>query len=194
MPRRQRLSPTVPSLWLLSDERVATASLIRAAGRLPRGSGIILRHHATPAAERKRLFGTLRRIADRRGLVLLLAGDPASVRAWAADGYHGWHDQRRSPDRIRSAPVHDLPQLRRAERQGADLVFISPLFATRSHPGKRPLGPVRFAALASRAHVPVIALGGVARRHARLIRMLGASGYGAIDSLTDRKQRTKIRT
>jgi thiamine-phosphate pyrophosphorylase len=194
MPRRQRLSPTVPSLWLLSDERVATASFIRAAGRLPRGSGIILRHYATPAADRKRLFGLLRRIADRRGLVLLLAGDPASVRAWEADGYHGWQHQRRSPDRIRSAPVHDLAQLRRAERQGADLVFISPLFATRSHPGKRPLGPVRFAALASRAHVPVIALGGVARRHARLIHMLGASGYGAIDSLTDRKQRTKIRT
>jgi thiamine-phosphate pyrophosphorylase len=194
MPRRQRLSPTVPSLWLLSDERVATASLIRAAGRLPRGSGIILRHHATPAAERKRLFGTLRRIADRRGLFLLLAGDPAAAGAWEADGYHGWHDQRRSPAKIRSAPVHDMPQLRRAERQGADLVFISPLFATRSHPGKRPLGPVRFAALASRAHVPVIALGGVARRHARLIHMLGASGYGAIDSLTDRKQRTKIRT
>jgi thiamine-phosphate pyrophosphorylase len=83
--------------------------------------------------------------------------------------------------------VHDLPQLRRAERQGADLVFISPLFATRSHPGKRPLGPVRFAALASRAHVPVMALGGVGPRHVRLTRMLGASGYGAIDSLIDRK-------
>jgi thiamine-phosphate pyrophosphorylase len=194
MPRRQRLSPTVPSLWLLSDERVATASLIKAAGRLPRGSGIILRHHATPAAERKRLFGTLRHIADRRGLVLLLAGDPGYALAWKADGYHGWHDQRPAPDRIRSAPVHDLPQLRRAERQGADLVFLSPLFATRSHPGERTLGPVRFAALASRAHVPVMALGGVGRRHARLIRMLGASGYGAIDSLTGRNNGRRIRT
>jgi thiamine-phosphate pyrophosphorylase len=183
MPRRQRLSPTVPNLWLLSDERVATASLIRAAGRLPRGSGIILRHHATPAAERKRLFGMLRHIANRRGLKLLLAGDPGYALAWKADGHHGPHHQRLSPD-IRSAPVHDLAELRHAERQGVDLVFISPLFATRSHPGQRPLGPVRFAALASRAHVPVMALGGVGRRHARLIRMLGASGYGAIDSLT----------
>jgi thiamine-phosphate pyrophosphorylase len=187
MPRRQRLSPTVPSLWLLSDERVATASLLRAAARLPRGSGIILRHYATPAAERKRLFGTLRRIADRRGLILLLAGDPGSARAWAADGFHGWQDQHPLPNIIRSAPVHDISQLRRAERQGAHLVFISPLFATRSHPGKRPLGPARFAAIARLAHVPVMALGGVGPRHARLIRMIGASGYGAIDSLIDRK-------
>jgi thiamine-phosphate pyrophosphorylase len=194
MPRRQRQSQTVPALWLLSDERVATASLIRAAGRLPRGSGIILRHYATPAAERKRLFGMLRRIADRRGLILLLAGDPASAGAWEADGYHGWDDQRPSPNMIRSAPVHDMAQLRRAERQGADLIFLSPLFATRSHPGARPLGAVRFAAIARLAHVPVMALGGVGQRHHRLIRRLGASGYGAIDSLAGRKQRTKIRT
>jgi len=34
--------------------------------------------------------------------------------------------------------------------------------------------------------MPVIALGGVRPRHARLIRRLGAAGYAAIDGLTAR--------
>lgn len=186
MPRRQRQSRPLPSLWLFSDERVAAANLIRAAARLPRGSGIILRHHATPLAERRRLFETLRPVARRRGLVLVLAGKGTEARGWGADGVHGSGQMRRAAGMIRTAPVHDPAELRRAERHGADLVFLSPLFATRSHPGARPLGPVRFAALARQAHVPVMALGGVARRHGRLIRMLGASGYGAIDSFGTR--------
>jgi len=182
-------SPPLPTLWLLSDERTGTAGLLGGAARLPRGSGIILRHYATPAAERKKLFGQLRWIARRRGLLLLLAGAAADARRWGADGVHAPARGRRSPGTrppgaIRSASVHNLAELRRAERQGADIVFLSPLFATRSHPGAPPLGVVRFAAMAGRAQVPVMALGGVGRRHVRLIRQLGAAGYGAIDSLT----------
>jgi thiamine-phosphate pyrophosphorylase len=80
--------------------------------------------------------------------------------------------------------VHDRRELRHAERAGVDTVFLSPLFATRSHPGIKPLGAVRFAALARSTSVPVMALGGVAPRNQRQIAMLGATGFGAIDSLT----------
>lgn len=182
-------SPPLPTLWLLSDERTGTASLLGGAARLPRGSGIILRHYATPPAERKKLFDRLRRISRRRGLLLLLAGGAADARNWGADGIHAPAHQRASlgalpPGAIRSAAVHNLAELRRAERCGADIVFVSPLFATRSHPGARPLGAMRFAVIAKQAHVPVMALGGVGRHHMQLIRQLGAAGYGAIDSLS----------
>jgi thiamine-phosphate pyrophosphorylase len=79
-----------------------------------------------------------------------------------------------------------MAQLRAAERAGVDLIFLSPLFATRSHPGARPLGPFRFAAIARRASMPVMALGGVHPRHSGAIRRLGAAGFGAIDGLGDR--------
>lgn len=166
----------------MTDERVETPRLLRAALRLPRGSGIVLRHHATPMAERGRLFEALRAIARRRGHVLLLAGPVAQARAWRADGCHGRRG--RAPGMLMSVPVHDMRELNQAMRLGADLIFLSPLFATRSHPGARPLGPARFAAIARRAPMPVLALGGVGRRHGALIRRLGAHGYGAIDSLT----------
>ncbi|MET0249260.1 MAG: thiamine phosphate synthase [Sphingobium sp.] len=184
---RQRPYRALPTLWLMTDERVAEDRLIRGAGRLPRGSGIILRHHALPESARRALFDTLRRIAVRRGLILFVAGPVAQAAAWGASGSHGGRGiRRRGRDRPLpfSMAVHDMRQLWAARRAGADLVFISPLFATRSHPGSRPLGAGRFAALARRADVPVMALGGVAPRHGRLIRALGASGFGAIDAFT----------
>jgi thiamine-phosphate pyrophosphorylase len=181
MRQRQRRY-ALPTLWLMTDERVPDDRLLRAAGRLPRGSGIIFRHYTLAEAERRLLFGRLQRVARRHGLALFLAGEAVQAAAWGADGSHGGKERRgRLP---LSLPVHDARQLREAERRGADIVFVSPLFATRSHPGANPLGPVRFAALARRARMPVMALGGVKRRHAHLVRALGAAGFGAIDGLT----------
>jgi len=174
----------LPRIWLMTDPRVAQADLMRAIGRLPRGSAVIVRHYDLPPAARAALFQRVRRAARRRGCLTLLAGDPATARAWGADGHHG--RQPRPPGRdgwLHSAPAHDRRELAAAARAGADAVLLSPLFATRSHPGAPPLGPGRFAMLARAAPMPVIALGGVRPRHAGLVRRLGAIGYAAIDGL-----------
>lgn len=186
----------LPMLWLLTDERIDTASLLRAAGRLPRGSGIILRHYRTPEAERRALFDRLRQVARRNCLMLLLAGTVGQALRWGADGAHGRAATRAPVPRgfVRSAPVHDMAELREAARGGANIVFVSPLFATRSHPGAAALGAFRFAALARAAPMPVMALGGVGSRHRQLIRRLGASGHGAIDSLTRRQNLNDVPT
>ncbi|MFT3964887.1 MAG: thiamine phosphate synthase [Sphingobium sp.] len=179
MRQRQRPTRELPSLWMMTDERIAEDRLLRAARRLPRGGGIVLRHYRLPEAERRALFARLRRIARRRGLLLFLAGDGRQAADWGADGSHGGKRLNGLPH---SMPVHDGRELLAAGRTGADLIFLSPLFATRSHPGARPLGVFRFAALARRSPVPVMALGGTAPRHARLVRLLGAAGFGAIDA------------
>jgi thiamine-phosphate pyrophosphorylase len=171
----------LPTLWLMTDERVADDRLLCAVTRLPRGSGIVMRHYSMDEAERRALFKRLKRIAVRRGLILFLAGNESQALAWGAHGSHGGRGRGRLPH---SAPVHDIGQLRAAERSRADFIFLSPLFATRSHPGALPLGAMRFATLARSARVPVMALGGVAMRHRRLIRALGATGFGAIDALS----------
>ncbi|MCE7795045.1 thiamine phosphate synthase [Sphingobium sufflavum] len=167
----------------MTDERVVEDRLLRAVRRLPRGSGVVFRHYGLNEPERRALFERVRAVAVRRGLMLLLAGDEALALAWGADGSHG-RSEGRAGRLFRSAPVHGRAELRVAQRQGADMIFLSPLFATRSHPGSKVLGVARFSALARQAKVPVMALGGVARRHGALIRALGAAGYGAIDSLS----------
>ncbi|PTQ13391.1 thiamine phosphate synthase [Sphingomonas oleivorans] len=166
----------------MTDERLGDG-LWQALARLPRGSGVVFRHHATPAGERRRLFDAIRRMSRARGLLLLLAGPPALAAAWGADGTHGRYGARRAGRQIRSVPVHDGREMTVARRIGADLVFVSPLHATRSHPGAAPLGRSRFGLLARYAPCPVVALGGMTRRRAGEARALGAYGWAAIDGL-----------
>lgn len=182
---RQSHRKKLPSLWLFTDERVSEAALLAAVERLPRGrGGIVFRHYRTEARARRALFEAVRVIARRRRLVLMLAGDPRTAEAWAADGWHGRGVAVWGRPMLRSAPVHDVFELIAARRAGADFVFLSPLFSTRSHPGGRSLGRARFAAIARRTSIPVMALGGVRALHRKILRGLGAQGWAAIDGLS----------
>lgn len=180
-----RYAKNLPSMWLVTDERVSAATLVESAARLPRGrGGILFRHHASGGAERRALFEQLKAIARRRRLVLLLAGPAKQAAAWGADGWHGRPVGSAARPLLHSMAVHDARELHQAQRRGADLIFLSPLFPTRSHPGGRVLGRTRFAGLAVRAGVPVMALGGVQAKHRHMLRGIGAAGWAAIDGLT----------
>lgn len=182
MEHRHRKKP--PTIWLMTDERVDGALQLAAAARLPRGrGGIVFRHYRTAPDERRALFARFRAIARRRRLLLMLGGDAREAAGWGADGWHGGDHRRGSRSMLHSAPAHDAAQIAAAGRGKADMLFLSPLFPTRSHPGGRALGRVRFAMLARRAGVPVMALGGVKARHRRGLRALGAAGWAAIDGL-----------
>jgi thiamine-phosphate pyrophosphorylase len=176
MHRRQ----TLPRLWMMTDERQGE-DLWDALERLPRGAGVVFRHYGLAPAARRAVFRRVRAIAERKRLTLLLAARPNIAAAWGAEGVHG-RGAPRSSRGLRTASAHDLRQLRAAERSGADLVFISPAFATRSHPGARPLGPLRFAILARQSRVPVIALGGMSADKARRLAGCGLYGWGGIDA------------
>jgi thiamine-phosphate pyrophosphorylase len=168
MHRRQPL----PRLWLMTDERQGDA-LWRALERLPPRSGVVFRHYGLAATQRRALWEELRRIGLDKRLVLIVAGEPLP-------GGHGCHNRRGRG--IRTASAHGLAELKAAERMGADLVFLSPVFATRSHPDARPLGPGRFALIAHQARVPVIALGGMDGEKARALG--GAYGWAGIDAFS----------
>ena len=172
----------LPRIWLMTDERQGDG-LWEAIERLPRGSGIVFRHHKLAEGARRRLFEKVRSAARRRRHIVLVAGPSRLARAWGGDGSHGLnHGLRGGRARLLTAPAHDLAEMRRAERAGADLLFVSPVFPTRSHPGARALGRLRFGLLARQARRPMIALGGVTRSQARILERLGSSGWAAIDA------------
>jgi thiamine-phosphate pyrophosphorylase len=178
MPKRHCPSTqALPRIWLMTDERLG-AGLMDAVRALPKGSGIIFRHYATPEPERRALFQSLQAIARRNGHVLLLAGPVRLARYWGADGSHGRHRG------AVTAPVHSLREMRAAEHAGAQLLFVSPIFATRSHPGKTGIGTRRLANFVRQANRPVIALGGMTRAQFKTLRQTGVDGWAAIDGLT----------
>lgn len=166
-----RARQSVPRLWLMTDERLGDG-LWTALARLPRGAGVVFRHYALPARERRRLFAMVLRVARRRGLVLVRAGR-VPLR-----GEMGVHNGRGRGLSTRS--VHSRRELGAA--RGADAIFVSPIFATRSHPGRRGLGAVRAGLLLGRRHPRAIALGGMTVEKFRQLNGLGFYGWAAIDA------------
>ncbi|HEX7850473.1 MAG TPA: thiamine phosphate synthase [Sphingomonas sp.] len=169
VPHRQ--SP-IPVLWLMTDERLGDG-LWAALRRLPRGSGVVFRHYATPAKERRVVFRRVVRLARARGLMVVLAGERAGV---CADGVHG----RARGRGLRTAPAHDRREAVTAARRGAEVLFVSPVFTTRSHPGAEALGPRKARRIAQGLPVGVIALGGMDARRFR--KLTGFDGWAAIDA------------
>ena len=91
------------------------------------------------------------------------------ARRWGADKAYGPHGH--------LVPVHSLRELARVRR--ADAVLLSPAFPTRSHPGGKVLGPLRWRLIAARSLVPVIAMGGIDAKRAR---RLNAAHWAGIDA------------
>jgi thiamine-phosphate pyrophosphorylase len=161
----------------MTDERQGEA-LWTALERLPWGSGIVFRHHATPMPARRALYEKVRTIARARRITLVLAGSPAQAIAWRADGAHGPANFRHAArSLLKTASAHTAREVIAGRDSG--LLFVSPVFATRSHPDAAVLGPRGFAALAGLALCPVAALGGINASRARRI---GASYWAAIDA------------
>ena len=155
----------------MTDERLGEG-LWDALARLPRGGGVVFRHYATPPTERRRLFTRVVEVARARGLVVVRGG------AWCGAGADGVHNQ---PGRgWRTASAHSLAEAQAAVEEGADAVFVSPVFATRSHPGRGALGIRGAEQIAQVIEVPAIALGGM---NAERFRELGGFyGWAAIDA------------
>lgn len=171
----------LPRLWLLSDQR-NDARLEDALNRLPRGSGFVFRHYHLTADARRERFDALAELCRAQGHLLILAGDAGTAQAWCADGIYGNPATLEKHDGLLLlATAHDANEIDLANRTGADAVFLSPVFPTRSHPGGPCLGKAGFLLLAAHAQCPVIALGGMTAERAA---ELGWERWAAIDGLS----------
>jgi thiamine-phosphate pyrophosphorylase len=106
------------------------------------------------------LESALKRLPRGSGFVFrhyhLKPDSAGEARRWGADLAYGPGGQ--------LAPAHSLREIARATRAAA--LLLSAVFPTRSHPGAKTLGSVRFRLLAARSRKPVIALGGMNARAA----------------------------
>jgi len=188
MRRRQPGKSALPRIWLISDAR-NDAVLERSIAKLPRGSGLVFRHYHLPPEARHARFDRLSKLIRRRGGVIVLAGDARMARRWRADGYYGEPGGSAANGLVRLLTVHDMRELAHAHAHAhvsaADraAALISPVFATRTHPGGTTLGVARFASLARLSRLPVVALGGMTRRRSLQIAAI-TTGWAAIDGLS----------
>ena len=175
----------LPTAFYFTDE-VRTPDPRKIIARLPEGTAVLFRHYDHP--KRIELATDLSKLCKSRNLPLFIAGDAALAARVSADGVH-LPDALKSrlprlqttyPQLIFSAACHSQRSLKAAERLGADFAFLSPIYATRSHPEAHALGPVRAAAMVRRCTLPVYALGGITDARFTQISNCGFSGFGAI--------------
>ena len=186
---RSRAGSLPPLVLMTDDERLPDP--VAAALGLPRGSLVVVR--AKSDERRLRIAFELARIARRRGLFLLIADDPGLAARFGADGVHFpearagriayWRARR--PGWLFTASAHSLRAVAHASRSGADAVFLSPVFFTRSHPGRAALGAMRLRMIAQMSRVPVYALGGIDAETVARIRGAPIAGIAAIGALAN---------
>lgn len=180
----------LPRLWFLTDQtRVPDPG--RVVATLPAGSGVILRDYGY--AKRDLVATELALAARHHGLVFLVAGDMGLAEDVGADGVHvpeRDHEhlailRAAHPRWLLTAAAHSTAAVRRAATAGADAVFVSPVFPTRSHPGEPALGIAAFTAIAGQASLPVIALGGLDAGTVQKLSGAPIAGIAAIGALGD---------
>ncbi|GAB4169518.1 MAG: Nudix family hydrolase [Wenzhouxiangellaceae bacterium] len=133
------------------------------------------------------LIDRIARLTTDAGARWIASGELTECFGWPADGLHlsvrqlVYLDRRPiPPDKLLIASCHDLEEIRIAAGIGADLVTLSPVCATSSHPDLPAMGWTDFARLVRYAPLPVLALGGVGPGDWARARAAGAFGVAGI--------------
>jgi thiamine-phosphate pyrophosphorylase len=189
------------SLAFLTDRaRAPHPELIARA--LPAGEALIYRDYDDPA--RAARGAALQSICAARGVLFLVGSDADLARRLRADGVHLRAEDLRSqppslsalglpPSKTRggglllTAACHAADEIALAAALSADAIFLSPVFATRSHPDVCSLGAAEFRRLAAFSRAPVIALGGVDETNALSLAAPNVGGFAAIGAFAPRQ-------
>lgn len=172
----------VPPLIFLTDP-ARTPQPETVVRSLPPDSAVIYRHFG--AADRLATARRLAHLCQTRRLKLLIAADPSLAAMVGAHGVH-WPEARLPACRDarfeqETASAHGADAVWRAQRFGASLCLLGPVFPTRSTAANPPLGLFGASQIARAASVPVLALGGINQGNARLLAGRGFAGLAAID-------------
>ena len=167
-----------PRAWLMTDERLGDALSDAIARAAEAGAGVIVRHHASSAAQRRAIAAEVL----ARGAMLGLSRDSLLAADLGAALVHNPQDE--SGFLPFSLSVHDTAQAMEAARRGPALVFVSPLYPTRSHPDAAALGEDAALALARNCGCPAYALGGVSAARGEELMTRGWAGWAGIDAWT----------
>lgn len=89
-----------------------------------------------------------------------------------------------APDLVIGRSVHDVAHAAQAIQDGADLLVVGTMFASRSHPGQAPAGPSLMRKVAAICTAPLIGIGGITPANATQVIAAGASGVAAISTIT----------
>ena len=172
-------------------DRKRCADLSLAIKKLPKNSAVIFREYDLDEAAREKLAQEIIAICRGRNHKILIGKNVALARKLRADGIHFsdndilplavFNRQNWPREFIFSFACHNFLSVLKSQQLKVDLLFVSPIFATKSHPNIAPLGLMQLSKIIRASKVPVFALGGVNEKNIHTLERLGAQGFGAIE-------------
>ncbi len=146
---------------------------------------LILRAPELPPAQRVQLTRRVRQLRRGTGLRLLLSGTAMEARQAGACGLHTTGAAlagviERPPTRLWAVSAHSARDVQHAAALGADVVLVSPVLPSPSHPNDQLLGWDGLKELVAASPLPVYAQGGLGPDDIGAARSAGALGV-AVD-------------
>lgn len=161
---------------------------------LPKNSHIIIREYNLDKNSREVFAKKVSALARARSLKIIVGKDFELARKIKADGIHfsdfdnlpiQFFKQKSFPKKfIFSFASHSYKSFLKAQKTKADLIFISPIFATTSHLNSPSFGINNLRKIVAKNKKPnqiIAALGGVKSDNIKILRKLKIISFGAID-------------
>lgn len=188
MPKENKL----PTIIMISASKTSKADWQKSLYRLKRQSpaveaGFLLRDYDHP--QRIALAASIYKECCRLNIMFFLGGNTPfphnpTINRHSPEGLVGLVGRYNRDNRHNMAAAHSRAAIYRAAQAGYGGVLISPVFATPQHPDTRPLGRLRFLALAdyaARLGMKPYALGGMDRRQWQHLRdAIPSLGFAAV--------------
>ena len=74
--------------------------------------------------------------------------------------------------------AHNISEIKIKERQGVDIIFLSPIFKTKNY--KKGLEIIKFNILSMKSNKKIIALGGITKKNINRLKIANAYGFSGI--------------
>ena len=186
----------LPPLFFFTDP-VRTPHPEDIAGHLPAGCGVVYRHFGEHHAEQRARL--LKRIADDRGLFLMIGEDHQLALYVAAPGVHLREQslghaallRRNHPEMILTAACHAPATLDHDAVTGGHVaaLFVSPVFDSHSPSAQTipPLGVKGVRDMVENSPVPLYGLGGINCDTISRLHDCGLAGVAAVDAFAVRQ-------
>lgn len=161
---------------------------------LPKKSAIIIREYHLKEEEREMLARKIITLAKPLGVKVLIGKNLQLAQKVRADGVHFsdydtlpiFNIKRFAKRFIVSFSCHGLTSILKAQKLQFDIIFISPIFPTTSHPNATTIGLRKLTEITLKTkrqpyyHSSFYALGGINLHNISSIRKSGLHGFGAI--------------
>ena len=129
----------------------------------------------------------IKKICKKKGLKLFLANNPKLAIQANLDGVYipsfnkslnlnNFRNKKKNFIILGSA--HNISEIKLKEKQGVNLIFLSPLFLTKNYQNN--LGVVKFNLMSKITNKSLIALGGIRKNNLNKLKMIDAIGFSGI--------------